>query len=138
MIDLFLQGGVLFMTIITIFLVMVGVSFYTHSDKVNIWQSRIIFGYIRFIYWTLFCVYDYSRSWKCFSCYTCWWLKSCLNMYSLWAFSLSDIKSTLFIQIIILMIYIISAFFFSILLLSPEDNYLEYLFNGKNLVGFVI
>ena len=39
MIDLFLQGGVLFMTIITIFLVMVGVSFYTHSDKLKTYGS---------------------------------------------------------------------------------------------------
>ena len=39
MIDLFLQGGVLFMSIITIFLVMVGVSFYTHSDKLKTYGS---------------------------------------------------------------------------------------------------
>ena len=35
MIEIFLQGGVLFMSIITIFLVMVGLSFYTHSDKLK-------------------------------------------------------------------------------------------------------
>ena len=35
MIQIFLQGGVLFMSIITIFLVMVGLSFYTHSDKLK-------------------------------------------------------------------------------------------------------
>ena len=39
MIDLFLQGGVLFMTIITFFLVRVGVSFYTHSDKLKTYGS---------------------------------------------------------------------------------------------------
>ena len=36
------------------------------------------------------------------------------------------------------MIYIISAFLFSILLVSPEDNNWEYLFNGKNLDGWEI
>ena len=36
------------------------------------------------------------------------------------------------------MIYIISAFLFSTLLVSPEDNNWEYLFNGKNLDGWVI
>ncbi len=36
------------------------------------------------------------------------------------------------------MIYIISAFLFSILLVSPEDNNWEYLFNGKNLHGWEI
>ena len=35
MIEIFLQGGVLFMSIITVFLVMVGLSFYTHSDKLK-------------------------------------------------------------------------------------------------------
>jgi biopolymer transport protein ExbB/TolQ len=35
MIEIFLQGGVLFMSIITIFLLMVGLSFYTHSDKLK-------------------------------------------------------------------------------------------------------
>ncbi|MDG2342095.1 MAG: MotA/TolQ/ExbB proton channel family protein [Cytophagales bacterium] len=39
MIELFLQGGVLFMSIITIFLVMVGLSFYTHSDKLKTYGS---------------------------------------------------------------------------------------------------
>ena len=36
------------------------------------------------------------------------------------------------------MIYIISAFLFPILLVSPEDNNWEYLFNGKNLDGWEI
>ena len=35
MINLFFEGGVLFMSIISIFLVMTGVSFYLHSDKLK-------------------------------------------------------------------------------------------------------
>ena len=31
---------------------------------------------------------------------TSWWIKSCINMYSLWTFSLCNIKSTSLIQII--------------------------------------
>ena len=35
MINLFYEGGVLFMSIISFFLIMTGVSFYTHSDKLK-------------------------------------------------------------------------------------------------------
>tara|TARA_B100001564_G_scaffold189393_1_gene158971 strand:+ start:310 stop:609 length:300 start_codon:yes stop_codon:yes gene_type:complete len=35
MINLFFEGGVLFMSLISIFLVLVGVSFYLHSDKLK-------------------------------------------------------------------------------------------------------
>jgi len=35
MINLFFEGGVLFMSIISIFLVMTGISFYLHSDKLK-------------------------------------------------------------------------------------------------------
>ena len=35
MINLFFEGGVLFMSIISIFLVMTGASFYLHSDKLK-------------------------------------------------------------------------------------------------------
>ncbi len=35
MINLFFEGGVLFMSIISFFLIMTGVSFYTHSDKLK-------------------------------------------------------------------------------------------------------
>ena len=35
MINLFNEGGVLFMSIISFFLIMTGVSFYTHSDKLK-------------------------------------------------------------------------------------------------------
>ena len=35
MINLFFEGGVLFMSIISFFLVMTGVSFYLHSDKLK-------------------------------------------------------------------------------------------------------
>ena len=35
MINLFYEGGVFFMSIISFFLIMTGVSFYTHSDKLK-------------------------------------------------------------------------------------------------------
>ena len=35
MINLFYEGGVLFMSIISFFLIMTGISFYTHSDKLK-------------------------------------------------------------------------------------------------------
>ncbi len=35
MINLFYEGGVLFMSIISFFLIMTGVSFYTHSEKLK-------------------------------------------------------------------------------------------------------
>ena len=35
MINLFYEGGVLFMSIISFFFIMTGVSFYTHSDKLK-------------------------------------------------------------------------------------------------------
>ena len=39
MINLFFEGGVLFMSIISFFLIMTGVSFYTHSDKLKIYGN---------------------------------------------------------------------------------------------------
>ena len=35
MINLFFEGGILFMSVISFFLIMTGVSFYTHSEKLK-------------------------------------------------------------------------------------------------------
>ena len=50
MINLFFEGGILFMSLISFFLIMTAVSFYTHSEKLKTYTSIIILTSFSAIY----------------------------------------------------------------------------------------